>query len=144
MKRYEIQTKVEITSQDIAYIVVTAFEGGISYWCDGAELVEQLADGGWDPVSKERYESLMIDGCGPYANPEFWELDNIGYRLHDEYEEGTAPLILTRAALIKALEHPINDNYSSCIRRLLSEDYDAGDADIIVQMAVYDGEVVYG
>ena len=143
MKSFKVKTEATITSADIANMVITAFEGGISYWCGEVELIEFTMCNGWQPVSTKRYDELMIDGCGPYANPELWEVDehNIGYRFTDDEGE-TIATILSVATILKALNHPL-PNYEECIRRLLTEEYDAADADVLVQSAIFN-EVVYG
>ena len=143
MKKFTVKTEVELTSEDIANIVITAFEGGISYWCGEVELVEFTMSNGWQPVSTKRYDELMIDGCGPYANPKLWEVDehNIGYRLTDDEGE-TIATILSVATILKALNHPL-PNQEEVVRRIVTDEYDALDADCIVQSAVFN-EVVYG
>ena len=141
MKKFTVKTEVTITSDDIANMVITAFEGGISYWCGEVELVEFTVGGGWEPVPQKRYDTLMIDGCGPYANPELWDSDTIGYRLTTDEGE-VIPVILCTPTIIKALNHPL-PRYEDCIKRLLAEDYDAWDADNLVQSAVFN-EIVYG
>lgn len=143
MKSFTIKTETDITTDDIANMVITAFEGGISYWCDLAVPVKLAATNtGWEPIEGNEYERMKIDGCAPYANPVFWETENVGYKLHDEYDEDWVPVILTRDTILKALNHPL-PGYEDSIRRLLAEEYDAADADVLVQSAIFN-EVVYG
>jgi hypothetical protein len=157
MREFKVKSETTITDKLIAYIVITAFEGGSAFWCDSARCVERDAKGDWQEVEGDRYKALMTeDGCGPYANPEFWDNDKRGYRLHDEYEEADIPKVLTLSAILKALQWQqpkptpnekrfgINPNwYRKIVDRVLSEDYDAGDADAVVQIAVFN-ELVYG
>ena len=52
----KIKIKIKVTNQDISDILVTAFEGGINYWCGKVEtikgstniddIVEQITSGG--------------------------------------------------------------------------------------------------
>lgn len=145
-----LQDEHVITDQLIADWVVTAFEGGITYWCHNVECVERDKNGLWQEIEGERYDALMIDGCGPYVNPDFWSYDQRGYRLYDPYEEAWVPKVLTMSALLKALkyqppksEHQSPNWFRKTVRSLIDEDYDAGDADTLVQVAVF-GELVYG
>lgn len=147
---FTIQKDKVVTQKDIAYWVITAFEGGITYWCDGAEAMERDENGQWQKLTGDRYVANQIDGCGPYANPEFWENGLRGYRLYDPYEQKWCDHVLTMAAIRKALNYQppkrkgISTNwFRKVVERLVEEDYDAGDADTIVQIAVF-GEVVYG
>ncbi len=150
MRSFNVATEVTVTDELIAEWVITAFEGGTSYWASEAECVERDEHGKWQGIPTERYQSFMKDGCGPYTNPEFWENDSRGYALYDQYEEAWIPKVLTLAALLKALKHQpkqvkgqSNNWFRKVVRRLVSEDYDAEDADILVQIAVFN-EVVYG
>lgn len=148
----------EYTDKDLAYWIITAFEGGIDYWCDRVEPVERDDAGKWQPVTGDRYKHFQDHDtelgftCPPYANPLFWENGKRGYRLYDPYEQRWCDHVLTMSSMQKALQYQppkrrgigISPNwYRKVVDRLLSEDYDAGDADTVVQVAVF-GEVVYG
>jgi len=150
MRSFNVATEVTVTDELIAEWVITAFEGGMTYWADEVECVERDANGDWQGLPTERYESFKLDGCGPYTNPEFWENDSRGYRIYDLYEEAWIPKVLTLASLLKALKHQpkqvkgqSNNWFKKVVRSLCNEQYDAGDADILVQVAVFN-EVVYG
>ncbi len=157
MREFTVKSEATISDQLISDIVVTAFEGGSTFWCDQAQCVERDDNGDWQLVEGDRYKALKTtDGCGPYANPEFWDNDKRGYRLHDQYEEQNVPKTLTMAAILKALQwqqpkptpqqkqYGMNPNwYRKVVDRVLSEEYDAGDADIVVQIAVFN-DYVYG
>jgi hypothetical protein len=89
-------------------------------------------------------------GMPLYSRPEFWDNDRVGYRLRDQYEENFVPKVLTLASILKALQYQppqkkgISNNwYRKVVDRVLSEEYDAGDADTVVQIAIFN-EVVYG
>lgn len=139
------------TDRDIAFWVITAFEGGSTYWCDRAEAVIRDAEtGAFRPLTKDEYGMYAKGGVAPYANPEFWDNGKRGYRMWDEYEENWADHVLSMASIKKALHYQppkrkavSNNWFRKVVDRLLSEDYDAGDADTLVQVAVF-GEVVYG
>ena len=147
MRTITLKIEKELTAKNIADIVITAFEGGSNYWCGRADTVELTASG-WHSMSKEQHASWRDDdGCGPYANPEFWESDERDYRLHDEYENEAAPIVLTSdkiALAIQKLADHENPGWQQTAARLMEPgDYDADDADVAIQMAVFD-DVVYG
>ena len=150
MREFTVQRGEAVSDKLIADWAITALEGGIGYWCDSAECVERDDHGNWQPLIHEGYSAFVVDGVGPYANPEFWDNDKRGYRLHDEYEESSIDKVLTLSAMLKALQHQppsrkgVSDNWMrKVVDRLLSEQYDAEDADTLVQIAVFK-EVVYG
>ena len=151
MREYNIKRDQVITDQLIADIAVTAFEGGISYWCDRAEAVKRNEHGEWERVLGDEYEGWLTEsGVSPYANPEFWDNGKRGYRLYDPYEERWCDHVLTMSGLLKAMHYQpphrkgVSDNwFRKVIDRIASEQYDAADADCLVQIAVF-GEGVYG
>lgn len=148
---FTVQRDRVVTQKDIAYWVITAFEGGSTYWCDSAEAVARDKNGEWQALTGDAYDQYVENGIGPYANPEFWENGLRGYRLYDPCEEAWVPTVLTMASIRHALNNyqppkkrGISQNwFRKVVDRLIDEDYDAGDADTIVQIAVF-GEVVYG
>jgi hypothetical protein len=150
MREYAIQAERRVTDGDIADIVITAMEGGSVYWCDKAEAVARDEHGDWQPIEGDQYDSFVVDGVGPYANPEFWDNDKRGYKMHDEYDEAWIPKVLTLSALLKATQyqpphnkHQSDNWFRKVVDSVITGDFDAGDADTLVQVAVF-GEVVYG
>lgn len=133
---FEVTVTHDLTMDEIADIVITAFEGGINYWCDLVEPVELLASG-WHRIAPDKYERLMIDGCGGYANPAFWEAGH-GYIIYFEGEDDGK--VLTAERLAKAISALDRER----VARLINPgEYDAEDADVAVQTAIF-GEIVYG
>lgn len=111
---YNIPIVRTLNQEEIDDIVCTAFEGGITYWCDEAKIV------------------------GPET----------------EYPEGATYLheVLTRGRDIQLYESDSKQWHVLSIDKLVDalskveidfDNYDAGDADNVVQMAVF-GEVIYG
>lgn len=150
MRAFNVTTEQTVTDELIAEWVITAFEGGITYWTEDVECMERDENGDWKGMKPERYESFRLEGCGPYTNPDFWENDSRGYRVYDPYEEAWVPKVLTLASLLKALKHQpkqvkgqSNNWFRKVVDRLVTEQYDANDADVIVQVAIFN-EVVYG
>lgn len=108
---------VELSAEDMENIVCTAFEGGINYWCSSADGMH---------IQTENY-------C-----PEGW-----AYSIHviDELaDDDTRPATLDAEALQKGI--------TICLEKYpwhvdLSGDFDAENADSIVQCAVF-GDIIYG
>ena len=155
IRTYVVQTETTVTDQDIADWVTTAFEGGVSYWCPNAEAVVRNDQGQWVPMSAGHMRAIEEAatpnhlGYPVYALPHFWDNDKVGYRLTDDEGE-VVPKVLTLAAVLKAFKYQPKQTkgtsgnwFRKICDRLISEDYDADDADNLVQVAVF-GEVVYG
>lgn len=131
--------------RDLADIVVTAFEGGISYWAESVNTVELNDSGEYENMPEWEHKSYQIDGVGPYDNVEFWKGKARGYEI-EVYEEDDPVGVLTIAGLRAAFDNEYYaDEAGKKIAKRLNNpgDYDADDADVLVQIAVF-GEVVYG
>lgn len=145
MRLITLKQRKELSNEDIANIVITAFEGGSNYWMEGASSA-MLTASGWHTMSNDQHVLWRTeDGFGPYANPTFWENDARGYVVRIEDNE-SATYVLTARRISDALQYMANDEnlrVNDVAARLLNEDYDADDADYLIQMSVFD-EVVYG
>ena len=122
-KKFTVRAEVEVnlTQQDIDDIMVAALEGGICYWCRKAEVVgEYLGEYASDQIS--RGGSLILHDS---ESSDKWELTLEkflnGVKLY--FEDGC--------------HVQVEDN------RIDAGDIDAGDADCIIQFALF-GEVVFG
>ena len=122
-KKFTVRPKIEVnlTQQDIDDIMVSALEGGINYWCREAEVVgEYLGEYASDQIS--RGGSLILHDS---ESSDKWELTLEkflnGVKLY--FEDGC--------------HVQVEDN------RIDAGDIDAGDADCIIQFALF-GEVVFG
>ncbi len=117
-----IEMDVTITQQDIDNLMCTALEGGINYWCREAKVVgEFLGEYGSEQIS--RGGSLLLRDA---ETDERWEL--------------------TLEKFLKGIELYIKENGRVMIEDFKLMDYgelDAGDADCIVQYALF-GKLVYG
>ncbi len=122
----QIKTEVNITVQDVDDIVDCAFAGGINYWCSRAfprcnvwpsdvEYASQCLTRGYDLTLVDSEE---VDDDG---NP-------------TEYHLNLASFL--RGFEVYCDRHGKNVSY-------LLEDYDASDADCIIQYALF-GNLVYG
>ena len=122
-KKFTVRAQIEVnlSQQDIDDIMVTALEGGINYWCRKAEVVgEYLGEYASDQIS--RGGSLILHDS---ESSDKWELTLEkflnGVKLY--FEDGC--------------HVQVEDN------RIDAGDIDAGDADCIIQFALF-GEVVFG
>ena len=111
-----INVTLEISDDQIDSWSVTAFEGGINYWCDGIEV----KDGDYKGV---KYASHSLSK---------------GATIIIEGKEITKQSILDALAKLPTIE------YKKVFNRLLNDgEYDACDVDVLFQVALF-GEVVYG
>lgn len=119
MKEYEIQTTQRVTDEQIDDVLATAFEGGITYWCDAVRIRQKPSDD-YDYAS----QVLTREGTLEIHETEEYDPETKSYgKWH----------LLTMPKLLKALGDMHFD----------FDDYDAGDADSVIQKAIF-GEIVYG
>lgn len=118
-----ITKEVEVTHQNIDDLMITAFEGGISYWCSNAKLVcngacqlTWLKDNG----SKRTTAEMLSQG---------YDIE-----LHDS--EAGETYLLTIEKFITGLTRWLSEGGDL-------DNFDADDADRIVQYALFN-ELVYG
>ena len=124
----KITRTVEISDELIEDILCTAFEGGITYWANNVSChnnKDMKKVGGWKHEyltgSKLKEAKLIIHTiCG-------------------------GEVAMTKKSIIDALQKMDTPEYkyTKALNRLLNGDWDADDADIVVQTACF-GEVVYG
>lgn len=110
----EIKTVVIISNQQIDDIMVTALEGGINYWVNGVDAKVDVPD--------REYLSDIISRGGS---------------LNIQDDEGDV-FVLDKAAFKKGLGMAMKDGNG-----FDRENYDAGDADRVIQYAIY-GKLVWG
>lgn len=118
-KTYSIKcnTTFKLTDEDIDDIMSDALDSGIGYWCGRAKVNgEYLGEYASDQISRGGTLTL--------------------YDLEDDEESWVLDLDKFLAGYKMAIEQ----GYFSGD---LDDDYDAGTADVIVQLALF-GEVVYG
>ena len=138
-----------LSKRDIADLATGAIEGGISYWCSELQYIQRDENGEWQPMTQAQLDQYTEPR---YDDPEFWEGDKRGVMLTSMYDEdaGIMKRPLTASSLRGAFKYQPkhnkwqSDNWFPKLCKLLHKpgDYDAGDADTIVQIAVM-GEVVY-
>ena len=123
-----INRRIEISDELIENILCSAFEGGITYWANNVSChdnKDMKEVGGWKHEyltrTKKKDAKLIIHTiCG-------------------------GEVAITKKSIIDALQKMDTPEYkyTKALGRILSETYDADDADIVVQTACF-GEVVYG
>ncbi len=123
-KVFEVRAELhaKVTTEDIDDIMVSALEGGITYWCDEAKVVEEKRVAEWGHEQIARGGVLV---------------------LHD-YQEGDS-LELNLEKFLAGLKMYIENGGADCVfyDGIDTSKIDAGMADSIVQYAVF-GELVYG
>ena len=124
-----INIRKEISDEMIEYLLCSAFEGGSTYWANNISCKDN-ADmkkvGGWkhEYLTKTKKKHAVM-------------------YIHEIGTEEKYPI--TKNYIIGALQK-MDDPKNGCtkaLNRILFGDWDACDADIVLQMACF-GEVVYG
>ena len=123
-----INRRIEISDELIEDILCTAFEGGITYWANNISChdnKDMKKVGGWKheylTKTKKKDAKLIV------------------------HTISGGEVTVTKKSIIDALQKMDTPEYkyTKALDRILSEQYDADDADIVVQTACF-GEVVYG
>tara|TARA_R100000808_G_scaffold23239_1_gene51355 strand:+ start:53 stop:442 length:390 start_codon:yes stop_codon:yes gene_type:complete len=123
-----INVRHEISDDLIESLLCSAFEGGITYWannvsCEDKEDMKKI--GGW------KHEYLTKTK----------KKDAVMY-IHD-IDGGRVEI--TKKSIIDALQKMDykENGCTKALQRILNEQYDSDDADLLVQMACF-GKVIYG
>lgn len=130
-KKFEICTKITVylTQQDIDDIMVSAFEGGINYWC--------------------RRVVVQGDYLGKYASEQISRGGKLAIWLDEPFEDDKTCYVLDRDKFLAGFKLWIEsdgDSYDAIDHSDGSVDcgqIDAVCADEIIQYALF-GEVVFG
>jgi len=114
---------IDLTSEQINDLMVTALEGGINYWCGGI----CFKDGSLLPEQEYNYLSEVI---------------SLGGTLILEDLESDDTWELTKEKFLKGLEKTLElGNYNSV--QELFDNHDAETVDVLIQYALFD-EIVFG
>jgi hypothetical protein len=120
-----VTTTVQISYDDIANLMISAFEGGSNYWCMSVN------------PGKEALETFGNDW---YTKPEFWASD---FTLKIVYDpEDTSSTTIYHDDLIDGL-NLMADVYPWHFNAIVVDEADANTADVLWQCMVLK-EVVYG
>lgn len=144
MKIISINIARQTPLQDVANWVITAFEGGSNYWIETAKTVYR--DEGqhgtlWRDMLRRERDQFVKDGVGPYADPEFWASPDRGYLI--DFDQGQECEVLNVTKIAEGVQKMSDAGLFERVARLLDGEYDAEDADVLVQYALL-GELVYG
>jgi signal-transduction protein with cAMP-binding, CBS, and nucleotidyltransferase domain len=127
-----LELKVSLSMKDIEAIFVTAIEGGSNYWYllkeDSIESIRLYVTKEENPYLSEAFGQAVMKGASVAV-----------YDLEDEDE---LLGIVTKESIIEGLQKALEDKRDE-VSKVLNEDYDAGDADVLFQYMVL-GEIVYG
>ena len=127
-----INRRLEISDELIENILVTAFEGGSTYWannvsCEDNEDMKKV--GGWkhEYLTKTKKKNAVMVIHTIDDNDEIH-----GYSI-------------TKQSIIDALQKMDDPKYkyTKSLQRILDDNWDAYDSDIVLQTACF-GEVIYG
>ena len=130
--KINVPIKVNITNKDIYYILASAIEGGINYWCDKYK---------GEPIY--RYNVKTVECSWEWliygGSLTFFADDEKHTLTRDLFEKGFQMWIDRHGKDRERLVH-----YDSKTNRFkFIGDLDAGDADSIIQYGVF-GKIVYG
>ena len=130
-----INRRLEISDELIEFILCSAFEGGSNYWASNVSC-------------KDKEDMKKVGGYKDTYLTRTKLKDAVMYiHTSDGYPDSGAEQKhpITKKSIIDALQM-MDDPKNGCrkaLGRILDETYDAGDADLVLQMACF-GEVVYG
>ena len=124
-----INRRIEISDEMIEDILCSAFEGGITYWANNVSC-------------KDNDDMKKVKGWKHEYLTKTKLKDAVMY-IH-EIETGEKYPI-TKKSVIDALQKMDNPEYkyTKALKRILDGQWDADDADIVVQTACF-GQVVFG
>ena len=125
----KITITVEISDKMIEDILCSAFEGGITYWAENVSC-------------KDNDDMKKVGGWKHEYLTKTKKKDAIMY-IHDIETGERYPI--TKKSIIDALQKMDKPEYkyTKALNRILNEQWDADDADIVVQTACF-GHVVFG
>jgi len=117
---------VMIPAQTVADLIVTAFEGGSNYWVGSASLAEGNDEPG---IEGPWYSKAEL-----FANP--FEISILDAESENRW-------VLTRAMVEDGLKW-LAKNRPETFDQIITENHDAETADIFLQIALFEGEIVFG
>ncbi|WP_336786919.1 hypothetical protein [Paenibacillus sp. MMO-177] len=137
----QIRVPMLIEDKEIDYIVSTAFEGGINYWCRKAEVVEPTGWGNED--TPELLKGTQYEGA-EYASDLISRGGRILLHEHEgEHNDEPEKYTLTKEKVLAGIQLFMEKAASDPNHiKLDLDNYDANDADLIVQYGIF-GEIVF-
>ena len=124
-----INRRIEISDEMIEDILCSAFEGGITYWANNVSC-------------KDNNDMKKVGGWKHEYLTKTKKKDAVMF-IHDTYDGDKHPI--TKKSIINALQKMDTPEYkyTKALKRILDGQWDADDADIVVQTACF-GQVVFG
>ncbi len=127
------KVQIDVSARDVASLICSGFEGGVSYWC-------RIMD-----YREPKVVRPVIDEDEVFKHNDYPLLDG-GAVICRVFDEGTdkkyAPLVLDRDAVQRGLTL-MAEKYPRHWGDFLSTNYDACTGDVFLQLCLL-GEVVYG
>ena len=122
-----ITKTIVITDELIENLLCTAFEGGSTYWAEN--------------ISCEDIEDMKK--VGGYKSEYLTKTKKDNAVMYIHVEDDKHPI--TKKSIINALQKMDNPKYkyTKALSRIINEEYDADDADVVLQTACF-GQVIYG
>jgi hypothetical protein len=138
---HKLSVHFELSPQSVMDILTTAIEGGINYWCESflfeVETGDTSGDGVWDSASYRE----MCDEPDFLCNARFTIVEI------EPSDDGDGRHVRTWEQLKDAFQAMADRDCDSRERmalcNFLSDEYDANDADVLIQWLVW-GKVIYG
>lgn len=141
-----------LSKEDMASLLTTAWEGGSNYWVEVADFIppkgmsyKELKKAAWDAAPEKEKEFWKDEGPTgrwplyallPYLPP------SVKWKISFKPQEDDEVVYLTPENMRKSVVK-LAEKYPHVFARIKSEDYDAGDADAWLQMAIFD-DVIFG
>jgi hypothetical protein len=146
--KFAIQTRYDVSAQRIADLLITAREGGSNYWMDGYEP-ELSSQGSSKPVEQFTFYGLPEDK----TLYKFVDYPLNGHHIiicdNDCPNEEVSDQCKGHRLNSHTIQNGINryaQRYPNKFFSVLVDengDYDAGDADVFLQLCIY-GDVIFG
>lgn len=126
---FEVNVKTNVTAQQVADLMSTAFEGGSNYWVASIDYVKIPAE-------------VVPNGIVTYSHPEFWAGDFELVVEDAEAGKEDDKIVITPETLKKGIQ-AFAEQYPNHFSDWMTEHDDAATADTFLQMVCF-GEVIYG
>ena len=128
MEEFVVQMPVKVTQENVDDIMCAAFEGGITYWCNQADVVKQ-------PTEEIKWAHQAISRGGEIELYDAEENEKHILTL-DKFKEGLQRFLRCENHHPSYNEGVVLDGELDC------GNIDANSADMIIQYAIF-GKVIY-
>lgn len=149
--RGDRETPELFTDQELAGLLITAWEGGSNYWILEARYIpprgmteDELRRAAWRNApsdAKELWSEEGPEGRWPLYSLLPFLPETVKWKIKFIPDEGERVFLTPKN--MRAAAKRILTEYPEIFRRIKDGQYDANDADVWLQMSVF-GEIVYG